>query len=297
MGNKRVAFTAGKTFFNGLSQIMLQENPITGMLFLAGIFCGSLEMGIAAIVAVIFGSLTSVALRYPPEEISQGLYGFSAALVGIAVALLFQPTNARWLLIAIGAVLTTIIQHFFIARDAPGFTFPFIIVTWLFLFVLPNFPQLVALNTDGVVKLDDAGYATVIHGFGQIIFQDNLWAGVLFIIGILISSRVATLFGMISAILSGFLAYVFGEPVTAIYGGLLSYNAVLCAITFAGSKKSDIILGFIAVVLATLIMMLMRRLQLPALTFPFVLASWFTLIIKNRTHLFAGRTNRDIWID
>lgn len=35
----------------GIGQIMLQENTITGLLFLAGIFYGSFAMGVGAVLA------------------------------------------------------------------------------------------------------------------------------------------------------------------------------------------------------------------------------------------------------
>nr|HPK05259.1 urea transporter [Bacteroidales bacterium] len=45
--------------FKGLGQIMLQENIITGLLFLAGIFYGSVFMGFAALLATICGTITA----------------------------------------------------------------------------------------------------------------------------------------------------------------------------------------------------------------------------------------------
>ena len=69
----------------GLGQIMLQENAATGVLFLIGIFYGSTTMGIAAILSVCCGTLTAKILGYDKSEIEKGLYGFSAALVGVAL--------------------------------------------------------------------------------------------------------------------------------------------------------------------------------------------------------------------
>ncbi|HPB58408.1 MAG TPA: urea transporter, partial [Bacteroidales bacterium] len=74
----------------GLGQIMLQENSITGLLFLIGIFYGSPLMGLAALLAVICGTSTAYLLKYDKKEIHQGLYGFSAALVGVATLLFLK---------------------------------------------------------------------------------------------------------------------------------------------------------------------------------------------------------------
>lgn len=280
MENKQLVTEAVKVFFNSLSQIMLQENPFTGMLFLAGIFCGSLTMGLAAIVAIISSNLIAVLLKFPSSDITKGLYGFSAVLTAVALILFFQASIVVWLFVVIGAVMAALIQHFFISRNIPGYTFPFILVTWALLFLLPHFPQLAMPTIPPITTGKVANYGTIIHGFGQVIFQGGIWAGILFITGMLIANRTATLFGIISAVISGVLAYGLGETTTAIYDGLLSYNAVLCAITFAGRHRTNLIFAFIAVVLSTLLMIQMGKLHLPALTFPFVLASWLVLVIK-----------------
>src|SRR5690554_2846821 len=115
----------------GLGQIMLQENPITGFLFLIGIFYGSFLMGVAALLATVCGTATALLLKYDKSEIDKGLYGFSAPLVGVALLLFLKPEFLCWLLIIIGSSFATIIQHFFIKRKIPVFTLPFVLVTWV----------------------------------------------------------------------------------------------------------------------------------------------------------------------
>ena len=267
-------------FSKGLGQIMLQNNGWTGLLFLIGICCGSLTMGLAATIAVITGTVTAMVLKYDKEEIGMGLYGFSAALVGVALIVFFQPGIVIWISICIGSALATIVQHFFIAKKIPAFTFPFILVTWLFMFVFHCFPGIVQppLSSAG---FQSENYLTLLsNGFGQVIFQDNIWSGLFFIAGVLVSRPIAAIYAMVSIVLSAVLAYQLKEPANDIYLGLLSYNAVLCAITFAGKKPRDFFMGLSAVILSVLIMVQMRYYNLPALTFPFVLASWIVLIIK-----------------
>lgn len=263
----------------GIGQIMLQNNPWTGLFFLAGICCGSSLMGIAVVLAVITGTVTAVLLKYPDDEINSGLYGFSAALVGAALICFFQPSIIIWTAVLIGSALATVIQHLFITKKIPAFTFPFILVTWLFLILVHYFPTLIRSQTGAGNYAND--YLSLFsHGFGQVIFQDNIWAGILFIIGIFINRPIAAIYAIVSIALSGMIAYWLREPINDIYLGLLSYNAVLCAIVFAGKKTEDFIMGLIAVILSVLIMIEMRHLNLPALTFPFVLATWLTITIK-----------------
>ena len=95
----------------GYGQIMLQENSITGLLFLIGIFYGSSHMGFASLLAVVCGTVTAIIFKYPKAEIDKGLYGFSAALVGVAVALFLKPALASWVFIMIGSALALSLIH------------------------------------------------------------------------------------------------------------------------------------------------------------------------------------------
>lgn len=277
-------FHSISTILKGFGQIMLQNNLWTGLLFIIGISLGSFTMGLAALIAVITGTLTAIILKYDQTSIADGIYGFSAGLVGVALLCFFQSSALIWMMVILGAALASIIQHIFISKHVPAFTFPFILVTWGVLAAIHYFPNSIVLQT-GNTETDVHDYVALLaRGFGQVIFQTNILSGILFMIGILIHRPLAALFSFISIALSGILAYSLKVPSADIYLGLLSYNAVLCAITFSGKQMEDIILASIAVVLSVLITLQMRLMNLPVLTFPFVLATWITLIIKNNLY-------------
>lgn len=67
-GSKSYAFVTGSRFttqvLKGIGQIMLQENALTGLLFLIGITCGSIEMGLGALLATVSGTATAILLKY-----------------------------------------------------------------------------------------------------------------------------------------------------------------------------------------------------------------------------------------
>lgn len=119
-----------KTFFRGIGQVMLQSNAPTGLLFLVGIFYNSWLMALGAIIGNLVATATAFALKYPKEEIEDGLYGFNGTLVGIAVWFYFSPNAVTLITIIIGAALSTIIMNV-IKKRIPAFTAPFIISTWM----------------------------------------------------------------------------------------------------------------------------------------------------------------------
>ncbi len=265
---------------SGLGQIMLQENAATGLLFLIGIFYGSVPMGLAALVATLCGTITARALKYDRPEIDKGLYGFSAALVGVGIILFLKPVFASWLFIIAGSVSATVIQHFFIKRQIPVFTLPFVLVTWFFLFLARYyFPQ---LSTEAVVSVASVNdhFTFAIKGFGQVIFQDNVFSGILFFIAVFISSPIAALYGLAAAVLSGMLSLYFSVPIAVVEMGLFSYNGVLCAIVFAGIRIRDGIWVLVSVLLSLVISVIMSRYHLIPLTFPFVAASCIVAMLK-----------------
>lgn len=277
---KTVSFIS--TILKGLGQIMLQENRITGLLFLIGIFYGSYTMGLAAILATICGAATAYLFKYDKTEIEQGLYGFSAALVGVAVMLFLKPVLWAWLFVFLGSVAAAMLQHFAIKRNFPAYTFPFVLVTWLILLVCHYFwNDLFAVSTPAVAQISDS-LTEGFKSFGQVIFQDKFLSGLLFFIAVFISSPIAALYGLAAAIVSAILAFHLSVPMTDINLGLYGFNAVLCAIVFAGPKLKDGFWVLISILFALAITLLMLKTGIPKLTFPFVLATWITLLLKNK---------------
>ncbi len=270
--------------FKGLGQIMLQENIITGLLFLAGIFYGSVFMGFAALLATICGTITAYLFGFDKTNTDKGLYGFSAALTGVAYILFFGHSFIVWVLIVVGSVLAALIQEFFIRRKITVFTFPFVLVTWVAIVSIKSIsPELLVKSSSSVTIANDY-FTYAIKGFGQVIFQNKVVSGILFFIAVLIHSPIAALYGLAAAMFSGIISLNFNIPVENISEGLLSFNAVLTAIAFAGNKLKDAVWISIAVLLSLFISLYMMQNGYIQLTFPFIAASVITLAIKRLLH-------------
>lgn len=268
------------TLLRGIGQIMLMENGWTGLLFLIGVFYGSPIMAAGGTLGVLSGTLTARAFKYNPKEIEQGLYGFSAALVGVAITLFYQPVFSIWIAIAAGSIIATMLQHYFIIKKIPVFTLPFVLVTWgLMLF----FNYVVTIEPSALLSKSYNIYANYLfpfHGFGQVIFQGSLFAGLIFVLAVFVQSPLASLYGIAGAILAGLLATYLPISTDNIIIGLWSYNAVLSAIVFTGKKISNAIWMAVAVALTVLFYYLMLIANFPALTFPFVVATGLTIAFK-----------------
>ncbi len=285
---KRLAFFSS-IILKGLAQIMLQENSITGFILLLGIFSGSFVMGIAAILATLCGTATALILKYDKTEIEKGLYGFSAALVGVASMLFLKPAVFTWLIVIVGSSMATVIQHFFIKRKVAVFTLPFVMVTWVIILLKHNYLNGISSHILPVVTPIIDPFTFGFKGYAQVIFQDHLLSGLLFFLAVFISSPISALYGLAAAVLSGMLAFKFSMPIYDISMGLYSYNAVLCAIVFANSQIRDGAWVMLSILLSFFISLLLAKFNITALTFPFVLASCMTLFLKNNSNFIMKR--------
>jgi len=270
-----------KYYLKGLSQIMLQENIFTGILLIAGVFLGSLNMGLAVSLATLVGSYTAYFLNFNKKQLEKGAYGFNAALVGAAMLLFLKPLWITWIIVVLASVIATLLQHCFIKWKLSVFTLPFVLVTWVFLLGVQYFDTslLVVLPPD--IISDSDKFFFPIKGFGQVIFQSSILSGLLFFIGVFINKRIATLYGLVGAFVCGMIALCFTTHLDEVWSGLYSYNAVLCAIVLAGKKIVDAFWILISILLSFCFYLILKNMGIPILTFPFVAAVIITIKIKS----------------
>lgn len=271
----------------GIGQIMLQENRWTGLFFLTGLFMGSWQGGVAALLAATTGTITAALLKYPRKETEAGIYGFSAALVGVGLAFLFKATALIWVLISVGSVLATILQHFFVRRAIPVFTLPFILVTWIMVFLLRRYTDIPAshLFLKTFEPTDYHYFVAITNGFGEVIFQEGLWAGVLFFLGVYVHNPIAALYGLAASLLGAALSFLNGQALEQVQMGLFGFNTVLTALVFAGPRKSDglwVLMGTLITIAIHNAMVSVHFLTTAGgvFTFPFVVGTWLTLLLQ-----------------
>lgn len=271
----------------GIGQIMLQENRWTGLLFIIGLFIGSWQYAAAAILAAAAGTAAAKLLKYNQQEIDAGLYGFSPALVGVVLVFLFDDILIIWFLVIAGGILAAMIQHFFITKKIPAYTFPFILVAWAFIFLIRQYTEIPPSELLQIkfepTQLDV--FLAPTNGFGEVIFQASVLSGVIFFIAVFINSPVAALYGLAASLLGAVLSVVNGQPLEQINLGLFGFNAVLTAIVFAGTKKIDGLWVLSGVIITIVIHNLLIDHHIldvvgGVLTFPFVAGTWITLLIQ-----------------
>lgn len=269
-----------KIIFRSFSQVMLQKNTLTGLLFCLGIAINSLTMLFGALMAVLVSFITAMLCKYNFMLIKQGVYGYNAALVGMAVWFFLPVSILSFILIIISACLVTLLSHLLLAYSAkfPIFTAPFIITTWCILLVLDVLgiaPVIEQFSTH-----DHADFYTVLRGLGQVMFQSYWLSGLIFFAALLVSSTKLAIWAIIGSGVGMLIAHVLGYAEGTLLIGGYGFNAALVAIALAQRYQTKHYLTFIGILLSVLLSQVLTLLAIPALTAPFVLVCWLVVAIR-----------------
>jgi urea transporter len=299
----------------GTGQVMFQNNPLTGLLFLVGIFVNSAKLGGAGLLGLAASTLTAYLLGADRALIRNGLFGFNGILVGIGLAffLEFEPLLAVYIVLggAVSTVVMMALANFLSPWDMPALTAPFVLTAWLLLFAVYQFAHIrpspliapMPLDPQAAVQTElrelptGAGAAgltvgNLAHGFfrgvGEVMFQDSLLTGVIFLLAILVNSRISAGFAALGSLLGLLTALALGGDGVAIYHGLYGFNPVLCAIALGGlffvltwrSAVYALVAAVFSAIVFAAVVVLLSPIGMPALTAPFVLVTWLFLLPK-----------------
>jgi urea transporter len=113
----------------GVSEVMLQANVLTGLLFLVGIALNDWRHASWALLASLLGTTEALYHHDPAGGIAIGLYGYNATLTAIALSLWRRSLIAPLL----GILLSVPITEYFPLLGLPTLTAPFVLATWLVL--------------------------------------------------------------------------------------------------------------------------------------------------------------------
>lgn len=279
-----------QSIFRGMGQVMFQNNVYSGILFFAGIFYNSWILGLAALFGTVISTVTAMILKYPEEDIQNGLYGFNGALTGIAMLFYFGFNPVTIVALIIGAVCSSLLMHG-VKKLIPPFTAPFVVVTWVLIILL-----LFVFHSKLITGVESPSerlsiLAATTNGFGQVMFQKNMITGLFFLFAILINSRLFALYSLYASLLGLLLGWLLSVPLTALNGGLMGYNGILCAIALAGTKRGNFKWVSLAVILSVLLNIGFNKMGMIALTAPFVLSTWIVLAVKSKV-IGIKRVNR-----
>ena len=133
-----------RSLLTNVSEVVLVNSVWAGALILLGLFVASWKVGLAAVMGSVIGSVCALALGESSSTVAEGLAGYSGVLTAIALSVVFlRSSTASWLYGALGAAVTAVTTLVMTdLTDAPHYTWPYILTTWVLLVVATFVPAL-----------------------------------------------------------------------------------------------------------------------------------------------------------
>ncbi|WP_148874313.1 urea transporter [Serratia marcescens] len=300
----RVA-AATDAVLRGCSQVMFQNNPLTGLLFFIAIFVGAWEEGLpqvafGCLLGTAAATLSAAWLVNDRTALRAGLYGYNGCLVGAALPTFLLPSVWLWTGVifssAISVIVTVGLNRLLRTWKIAALTAPFVLTTWTVLLASYPFSHLrhvrlpsAALPADGALFSPHPDLAEVLsgalHGVSQVFLCSSVSGGALLLLGLAVSSPRAMALGFFGALLAVITSLAIGADPQAVFAGLYAFSAVLTAVAlgsvFNSPGRRVLIYTLLGVIFTVLVQgafnTLLAPLGMPSLTMPFVIASWLFL--------------------
>ncbi|XP_068856988.1 urea transporter 1 [Aphelocoma coerulescens] len=235
----------------GISQVMFVNNPLSGLVILAGLLLQNPWWTLTGCVGTVVSTLTALILGQDRSAIAAGLYGYNGVLVGLLMAVFSADGDYNWwLLLPVALVsmtcpiFTSALSAVFSKWDLPVLTLPFNLALTLYLAASgPHnlfFPTTVIHPATAAPNITwaDAEITLLLQsipvGVGQVYGCDNPWTGGMFLIGLFISSPLICVHAVIGSAVGMMAGLSLATPFSQIYSGLWGYNSSLSCAAIGG---------------------------------------------------------------
>ena len=291
----------------GIGQVMFQNNPLSGLLFLTAVCWGSFAAGvpqvaIGGLLGVVVATVTAQSLNVDEEALGAGLYGYNAYLVGIALPTFLATSPLLWFYLVLGAIVSVIVTlgtaKVMTTWGVAALTAPFILVTWLLLLsayafsgihgdALPASGQIVPIPAEAANPLAIADFVDgILVSISQVFVKGNGIAALLILIGLAAGSLAAAGLALAAAMISIIIAHALGAESQLITAGLVGFNPILTAIALGsvfyrpGSRAVAyaLLATIVTVVFQGAMVSALTPFGIPTLTASFVLVTWLFLL-------------------
>lgn len=310
----------------GTSQVFFMENALTGVLFFAAMAYASYVTGvyatvIGAAIGVVVATATAHLLACDEASIQQGLFGFNGVLVGIALPTFIALSPQLWVLVVVGAAVSTVITAALGATltkswGIPGSTGPFVLTGWLMVAAAYTFgslhvsdaPKLATAFVHPGISIPAAADLVQIffRNIGQVYLLGSAVSGAIILAGIFIASVPAGIATAAGSLVAMVVAIGMGADPAAVNEGLWGFSPVLTALAvgviFLKTSPKVALYALLATVMTVFVQgamdVIYQPFGLPSFTAPYVLTMMLFVAPKSllaphphkpvKSHLFDG---------
>lgn len=288
---------------NSYSVVFFFNNRLFALILL-GVTFFNFTAGLSGFIAVLTAVILADRLGFSKTLLKQGVFSFNALLAGIGLGTFYEPGLVFIALLLMAALLSLIISvvlsGFLGKYGLPFLSIPFVITLWIIMLPSGQFSNLglTQRNVFWMNEMYSIGGKPLLDLFqiidnlplnkvviiylrslSSIIFQDNLFTGIIIALAIFITSRITfllTLLGFISAYL---FAHFLGADMASFSFYNIGANYILIAIAVGGfftiPSVYSYIWAFLLVPVLSLVILFLRNLtgfaDLPLFSLPFSL--------------------------
>jgi urea transporter len=287
--------------FNSYSVVFFFNNRLLAIVLLIVTFF-NIVAGVSGLIAVLTAVLIANAMGFNKTLLKQGIYSFNALLTGIGLGTFFEPGWVFFVLLLLAAlfslILSVILSGWLGKYGLPFLSLPFVISFWLILLPSGQFANLglTQRNVFWINEMYAIGGKPLLNFFqtidnlplskmvivylrsiSSIFFQDNIVAGILIAVTLLISSRITFLLSVTGFISAYLFAHFIGSDMASFSFYNIGANYILVAIAIGGfftiPSRFSFLWAMLLVPLSSLIILFMRKLlgyfELPVFSLPF----------------------------
>lgn len=229
---------------SGFSQIAFNDNSFSGLIMIVAVALAYPVQAISGVVCVIAATAASWLMAVPRGLVRCGLYGFNAALLGLALPVAVFPGQGVTVPMIIYAViggsvtviLTSSLSSFFSPYGVSPLSMAYCVTMAI---MVPagvllgaidasrTAPALSVFSTSTAPWVLPEFVTACLAGVAQVLWVETPYVGVLYLVAVALASRVDVALSVVGALVGTATAVALGVPEDSVMLGLYGYNAVL----------------------------------------------------------------------
>ena len=288
-----------RSFARSMGQIVLQRNAATGGIIVLALLCFSPRLACALLIGTLTGNVLAHIFddRNSPAT-RNDLHGFNGGLAALAAFTFIHDASRASAVAILAAVLATGLSDMLTRAlrrwDLAAYSSPAVLVTWAWLplfaeqsFATAAAKATAATSAGGVfsssftvtpafLRLCLEG---IVAGLAPIAFAAGPVAGALILVGLLAARPSRAAWALAGSALGLALHACVGTSAGVLQSGACGFNPALTALA---TCRFGVKTAIAAIVLTLLIERAASAVGIPAMTAPFVLASWIVQLLGQR---------------
>jgi urea transporter len=304
---KKQAETSLEAILNSYSILFFLNNRWMALAVLAASFL-NFYAGLSGLIAVALAVAVAMSLGFDATQLRSGVYSFNALITGIGLGTFFETGSVFLVLLILSSLLTLILSvamgGWLFKYRLPFLSLPFVFTFWIIILPASEYinlglthrnifwmNELYAIGGTSLINLyqhiETMKIAAILEiylrSLSSVFFQDNLIAGTVVAIGLLLSSRIFFSLSIVGFITAYLFAVFVGSEAASITYYNIGANFIMVAIAVGGffviPSRASYFWTIVLVPLTSITLLFFTKLfsyvQLPVFSLPYTLITIF----------------------